>query len=58
MILGAGAVGMEFATAWHAFGVDVTVVELEDRLLPLEDADVSREIRRKQYRKRGITATG
>ena len=54
VVLGAGAVGMEFATAWHAFGVDVTVVELEDRLLPLEDADVSKEIA-KQYRKRGIT---
>jgi dihydrolipoamide dehydrogenase len=54
VILGAGAVGMEFATAWHAFGVDVTVVELEDRLLPLEDADASKEIQR-AFRKRGIT---
>lgn len=54
IILGSGAVGMEFATAWNAFGVDVTVVELEDRLLPLEDKDVSREMA-KQYRKRGIT---
>jgi dihydrolipoamide dehydrogenase len=34
VILGSGAVGMEFATAWNAFGVDVTIVELEDRLLP------------------------
>ena len=54
VILGAGAVGMEFATAWHAFGVEVTVVELEDRLLPLEDADASKEIQR-AFRKRGIT---
>ncbi|MFT6804373.1 MAG: dihydrolipoamide dehydrogenase [Nitriliruptoraceae bacterium] len=55
IILGSGAVGMEFATAWNAFGVDVTIVELEDRLLPLEDADVSKEMG-KQYRKAGITA--
>jgi dihydrolipoamide dehydrogenase len=54
IILGSGAVGMEFATAWSAFGVDVTLVELEDRLLPLEDADVSKEMAR-AYRKAGIT---
>ena len=53
IILGAGAVGMEFASAWHAFGVEVTVVELEDRLLPLEDADSSKEIGR-AFRKHGI----
>ena len=54
VILGSGAVGMEFATAWAAFGVDVTVVELEDRLLPLEDADASKEIAR-AFRRQGIT---
>lgn len=54
IILGSGAVGMEFATAWSAFGVDVTLVELEDRLLPLEDVDVSKEMAR-AYRKAGIT---
>jgi dihydrolipoamide dehydrogenase len=54
IVLGSGAVGMEFATAWHAFGVEVTVVELLDRLLPLEDADSSKEIAR-AFRKRGIT---
>jgi dihydrolipoamide dehydrogenase len=37
---------VEFATAWNAFGVDVTIVELDDRLLPLEDRDVSREMER------------
>jgi len=51
VVLGSGAVGMEFATAWSAFGVDVTIVELEDRLLPLEDADSSKEIAR-AFRKR------
>jgi dihydrolipoamide dehydrogenase len=55
VILGSGAVGMEFATAWNAFGVEVTIVELEDRLLPLEDADVSKEME-KQYRRKGITS--
>ncbi|MFA9429288.1 dihydrolipoyl dehydrogenase [Egicoccus sp. AB-alg2] len=55
IVLGSGAVGMEFATAWNAFGVDVTIVELENRLLPLEDADSSKEIER-AFRKRGITA--
>jgi dihydrolipoamide dehydrogenase len=55
VVLGSGAVGMEFATAWDAFGVEVTVVELEDRLLPLEDEDASKEIAR-AFRRRGITA--
>ncbi len=55
IILGSGAVGMEFATAWHAFGVDVTIVELEDRLLPLEDKDSSKEVER-AFRKKGLTA--
>jgi len=55
IVLGSGAVGMEFATAWHAFGVEVTVVEALDRLLPLEDADCSKEIER-AFRRRGITA--
>jgi dihydrolipoamide dehydrogenase len=55
IVLGSGAVGMEFATAWNAFGVEVTIVELEDRLLPLEDSDASKEIER-AFRKRGITA--
>jgi dihydrolipoamide dehydrogenase len=55
IVLGSGAVGMEFATAWNAFGVEVTIVELEDRLLPLEDVDSSKEIGR-AFRKAGIDA--
>jgi dihydrolipoamide dehydrogenase len=54
IILGSGAIGMEFATAWDAFGVEVTVVELLDRLLPLEDADSSKQMAR-AFRKRGVT---
>ena len=53
IILGSGAVGMEFATAWNAFGVETTVVELLDRVLPLEDKDVSRQMER-AFKQRGI----
>ncbi|MDX1619466.1 MAG: dihydrolipoyl dehydrogenase [Nitriliruptorales bacterium] len=53
IILGSGAVGMEFATAWNAFGVETTVVELLDRMLPLEDKDVSRQMER-AFKQRGI----
>ncbi|HEX2026683.1 MAG TPA: dihydrolipoyl dehydrogenase [Nitriliruptorales bacterium] len=54
VILGAGAIGMEFASVWHGFGAEkVTVVEVEERVLPLEDPDSSREIAR-QFRSKGI----
>ncbi len=46
VILGAGAVGVEFASAYARFGTEVTLIELEDRILPLEDADVSKEVER------------
>jgi len=55
IVISSGAVGMEFATAWSAFGVEITVVELAERLLPLEDSDSSKEIER-AFRKRGVTA--
>ena len=54
VILGAGAIGMEFAFVMNAFGVDVTVVELLDRILPIEDKEVV-EVLAKDYQKRGIT---
>ncbi|MBN1417523.1 MAG: dihydrolipoyl dehydrogenase [Planctomycetes bacterium] len=41
IVLGAGAVGVEFASMWSAFGVKVTLVELLPRILPLEDDEVS-----------------
>jgi dihydrolipoamide dehydrogenase len=53
-IIGAGAVGMEFADIFNAFGVPVTLIEALPRLLPLEDAEASAELA-KSYRKRGIT---
>ena len=43
VIVGAGPIGMEFATLWNRYGAKVTVVELLPRVLPLEDADISAE---------------
>ena len=54
VIIGAGAIGMEFAYVLSNFGVDITVVEFMDRVLPNEDKDVSKEIA-KQYKKLGVT---
>src|SRR5438105_8699912 len=53
VIIGAGAIGMEFATAFRSFGAEVTVVEALPRIVPLEDEDTSREAA-KEFRKRGI----
>ncbi|KRC61289.1 dihydrolipoyl dehydrogenase [Agromyces sp. Root81] len=52
-VIGAGAIGMEFAYIVRNFGVDVTIIEFLDRALPNEDVDVSKEIT-KQYRKLGV----
>jgi len=52
-IVGAGAVGMEFADIFNAFGVKVTLIEALPRILPLEDAEASDAVG-KSYRKRGI----
>ena len=52
-IVGAGAIGMEFAYVMKNYGVDVTIIEYLDRALPNEDADVSKEIA-KQYKKLGV----
>ena len=53
VIVGAGAIGMEFAYVLANYGVDVTIVEFADRVLPNEDKDVSKEIA-KQYKKLGV----
>ncbi|MEM8996664.1 MAG: dihydrolipoyl dehydrogenase [Acidobacteriota bacterium] len=53
VVLGAGAVGTEFASIYRSFGSEVTVVEMLPRMLPIEDADVSKELE-KVFRKRGI----
>ncbi len=54
IIMGAGAIGVEFAYYFNAFGAKVTLIELMDRILPLEDAEVSKELSR-HFRKYGIT---
>jgi dihydrolipoamide dehydrogenase len=53
IVMGAGAVGVEFASVYSRFGSDTTIVELMPRLLPLEDEEVSKELE-KSFRKRGI----
>jgi len=52
-IIGAGAIGVEFAYFWNAFGVDVHIFELQQHLLPLEDEESSIEVER-AYKKSGI----
>jgi dihydrolipoamide dehydrogenase len=53
IIAGAGAIGIEFAYVHHNYGVDVTIVEYLDRILPNEDEEVSKELT-KVYKKMGI----
>lgn len=53
LVVGAGAIGMEFAYVLRSYGVDVTIVEFLDRALPNEDVEISKEIT-KAYRKLGI----
>src|SRR5213594_1591230 len=52
-IIGAGAVGVEFASIFHRFGVKVTVLEMLPRIVPVEDEDVSKELER-VFKKAGI----
>lgn len=53
VIIGAGAIGAEFATIWNSYGVPVTMVEMLPNVLPLEDEEVSQELA-KAFKKRGI----
>jgi dihydrolipoamide dehydrogenase len=53
VILGGGIIGCEFASIFHRFGVEVTVIEMLDSLIPQEDADASKELA-KQFGRRGI----
>ena len=58
LIVGSGAIGMEFGYFYNAFGTDVTIVEMVDRLMPIEDGEISKEIER-AFKKQGIkTLTG
>lgn len=55
IVLGAGAVGCEFASIYNSYGSKVTLVELLPRLLPIEDEEISAELAR-SFRKRKITS--
>lgn len=53
-IVGAGAIGVEWASMYRDFGSEVTLIEFADRIVPLEDPEISKELAR-VFRKRGIT---
>ncbi|MGP8184857.1 MAG: dihydrolipoyl dehydrogenase [Terracidiphilus sp.] len=58
IVIGAGAVGVEFASIFRSFGAEVTILEFLPRLVPVEDEEISKELAR-VFRKRGIaTETG
>ena len=54
LVVGSGAIGIEFASFFNALGSDVTVVEMMDRVLPVEDAEIS-ALARKSFEKQGMT---
>ncbi len=53
IVIGSGAIGVEFATIWNSYGTDVTIVEMLPRLVPLEDEEISAELE-KAFKKKGI----
>ena len=53
VIIGAGAIGVEFATIWNGYGSDVTIVEMLPRLVPLEDEEIGNELG-KSFKRSGI----
>lgn len=53
IVVGSGAIGMEFSYIYHTYGSEITVVEMLDQLLPLEDPEVAAEVA-KEFRKSGI----
>ena len=53
IVIGSGAVGVEFASIYKSFGADVTILEMLPRYVPVEDEEISKELAR-VYRKRGI----
>ena len=54
LVIGSGAIGIEFASFYNEIGSEVTVVEMVDRILPVEDAEISK-MAEKSFRKQGIT---
>lgn len=58
VIVGSGAIGLEFATIWNAYGTKVTIIEMAERIAPLEDEEISSSLK-KELHNRGIeTLTG
>lgn len=53
IVIGSGAIGVEFATIWNSYGVDVTIVEMLPHIVPLEDEEVSGELE-KAFKKQGV----
>ncbi len=53
LIIGSGAIGIEFASFYSTLGVDVTIVEVKDSILPLEDKDIS-DLAQEIFTKQGI----
>jgi len=58
IVIGAGAIGVEFATVWHSYGVDVTIVEMLPRIVPMEDEEVSDELAKSLKRRKMNILTG
>ena len=54
LVIGSGAIGIEFASFYNTLGADTTVVEVMDRVLPVEDAEIS-AFAKKQFQKQGMT---
>jgi dihydrolipoamide dehydrogenase len=54
IVVGSGAIGVEFAYFYNSIGTKVTIVEFMDRIVPVEDADISKELE-KSFKKKGIT---
>ncbi|MEX1021363.1 MAG: dihydrolipoyl dehydrogenase [Litorilinea sp.] len=53
IVVGSGAIGMEFSYVYHSYGVEVTIIEMLDQVLPLEDPEVAAEVR-KAFEKSGM----
>ena len=58
VIVGSGAIGVEFATVWNAYGVDVTIVEMLPRIVPNEDEEISAELAKSFTKAKIKTLTG
>ena len=54
LVIGSGAIGIEFASFYNTLGVETTVVEVMDRILPVEDSEIS-NFAKKQFEKQGMT---